>query len=668
MFNQNKRFISVALALFMMLGIVFPSMSFAEAEEVHLTVLGTTDIHANIYNWSYEDGKETENSGLVKVYSVVEALRKENPNTILIDNGDTIQGTILSDDLYNNELELANPVIDVMNFMKYDSMTLGNHEFNFGLEVVDKIIEEAEFPILAANATYKEDGSYLAEAYTVVEKAGVKVGIIGLTNPNIPKWDGPKVTNLDFEGLADAAEKVVKELKENEDVDVIIASAHAGFNEEYGNDGASEIIDRVPEIAALIIGHDHVEVNERYKDTVVGAVGDTGGKVVRFDLKLKKVDDTWVLVDNQVNIIDVSEYEASEELKEYAKEYHDKTIEFINDVIGTATADFVPEPEIIGIPEAQIRDTAVIDLINNVQLEATGADIAAAALFQQDSNIEAGGITYANIFDIYKYPNTLVGIEVSGAELKDYMEWSASYYNTFKEGDVNISFSPEIRGYNYDMFQGVDYKVDISKPAGERIVELKFNGEEVKDTDTFKLAINNYRYGGMTAQGIFSQEPYFESDPKSLRAYIADYIREKGEISPEFDNNWEIIGADLDHPFRDYVIEEINKGNISVPTSEDGRNYNAKAINVYELIEEGLIPEELLTQEQLPEPEPVEEVKEPGQIEEVKEEVRKYTVKPGDVLWKIGRMHDTTWETLAEFNKLVNPHLIYPGQLINIPN
>lgn len=655
MFKQNKRFISVALALFMVLGIMFPSMAFADAEEVHLTILGTTDIHGNIYNWSYEDNKETDNSGLAKVYSVVESVRKENPNTILIDNGDTVQGTILSDDLYNARLELKNPVIDVMNFMKYDSMTLGNHEFNFGLELVDKIIEEAEFPILAGNATYKEDGSYLVEPYTVVEVAGVKVGIVGLTNPNIPKWDGPKVTNLDFEGLAGSAEKVVKELKANEDADLIVASVHAGFNEDYGDDGASAVIDRVPEIAALLIGHDHVQISEKYKDTVVGAVKDTGGSIVRFDLKFTKENDAWVLVDNQVSIIDVLEYEASEELKEYAKEYHNKTIEFINEVIGVATEDFIPESEIVGIPEAQIRDTAVIDLINNVQLEATDADIAGAALFQQNSNIKAGDITYSNIFDIYKYPNTLIGVEVNGLELKNYMEWSASYYNTFKEGDVNISFSPDIRGYNYDMFQGLDYKVDISKPVGERIVELKFNGEEVKDTDTFKLAINNYRYGGLKAQGIISGEPYFESDPKSLRAYIADYIREKGEISPEFDDNWEVIGAEFNHPLRDYVIEEINKGTILVPTSEDGRSYNAKAINIHELTEEGLIPEELLREEIPVEPQPA------------APEVKQYEVKKGDVLWRIGIMHDTTWQVLAEFNKLTNPHLIYPGQLINIP-
>ena len=661
MFKRNRQIISLALTLFMVLGIVFPAISFAEADEVTITVLGTTDMHANIFNWSYEDGEEKDDIGMAKIYSVVEKVRQENPNTLLIDNGDTIQGTILSDDLYNTRKDVAHPVIDVMNFMKYDSMTLGNHEFNFGLDLIEKIDKEAEFPLLAANATYKEDGSYLVEPYTIVEVAGVKVGILGLTNPNIPKWDGPKVTELQFDNMVDATEKLIDELKGK--TDVIVATAHAGFEEEYGNDGGQAVIEKFPEIAALLVGHSHATVNEKFGETVVGGARDAGRQVVRFDLSLKKEKDNWVLKDNKVEIIEVKDYPASEELKEYAKEYHEKTLEFLVDVIGIAKADFVPESEIKGIPEAQLRDTAVMDLINNVQLEATGADIASAALFQQKSNIKAGDITYASIFDIYKYPNTLIGIEINGKELKDYMEWSAKYYNTFKPGDVNISFNPDIRGYNYDMFQGIDYKIDVSKPEGERIVDLKFKGEPVKETDTFKLAINNYRYGGLKNMGIISGEPYFESDPKSLRSYIADYIREKGEIQPEFDDNWEIIGADFHNPLRDYVIEEINKGNIVIPSSEDGRSYNAKAVNVYELIDQGLIPEAVLKEYEFDTEKPVVEP-----TPEVTPEAKKYTVKPGDVLWKIGKMFDKTWEELSEFNKLKNPHLIFPGQIINIPN
>ncbi len=663
MFLKNKRIYSFVLALFLVLGVIIPSTAFADSETIKITILGTTDLHANIYNWSYEDGKETEDFGMAKVYSVVEKVREENPNTILIDNGDTIQGTILSDDLYNFNLKLKQPVIDVMNFMKYDAMTLGNHEFNFGLEMVKKIQEEAEFPILAANANYKADNSYLAKPYIIKEVAGVKVGILGLTNPNIPKWDGPKVEDLKFTSPLESAEKHIKEMKE-EGVDLIILSTHMGYTSEYGGDGADEIIAKFPEVAAVLTGHAHSTEKQKVGNTLVGAARNEGRQVVRFDFALTKKDDKWTIGDSTVDIIEVKEYEASKELKEYAKEYHDKTLEFLVEVIGTASENFAPESEIPGIPEAQLRDTGLIDLINDVQLKATGADVAGAALFASGSNLRTGDLTYASIFEIYKYPNTLVGVEVTGAELKAYMEWSAAYYNSYTPGDINISFNPKIRVYNYDMFQGVDYKVDISKPEGERIVDLKFKGELVKDTDKLKLAINNYRYGGLKDKGIISGEPYFESDPKSLRSYIADYIAENKTIAPVVDNNWEVIGVDLNHPLREYIIEQVKEGKIEIPKSEDGRTINVKALNAIEMINAGLIPEEVLKAHNIEVEKPVIQPQPEVKPEPV---AQKYTVKPGDVLWKIAKQFNTTWEKLSEYNKLKNPHLIFPNQVILIP-
>ncbi|HFL3828618.1 TPA: 5'-nucleotidase C-terminal domain-containing protein, partial [Clostridioides difficile] len=434
----------------------------------------------------------------------------------------------------------------------------------------------------------------------------------------------------------------------------------------YGvEDSARRIIEENPEVDALLVGHAHIAVNENIGNTVVGGARDGGRQVVRFDISVEKGKDGWKVKDRKVNIIEVKDYEASEELKEYAKKYHDETLLFLEDVIGYATDDFHPKSEVKGIPEGQIRDTAVLDLINKVQLKHTGADISSVALFKPTSNIKKGEITYSSIFDIYKYPNTLVGVEITGKELKDYMEWSAAYYNTYKPGDVTISFNPEIRAYNYDVFAGLDYQIDISKPAGERIKNLKFKGKAVKPDDKFKLAINNYRYGGLKNMGIISGEPYFESDPISLRSYIAKHIKELGTIEPKVDNNWEIVGADLDHPLRDYIIKKVNEGKIKIPASEDGRSINSKALNVFELIEKGVIPQEIVekysrTVETKEEAEPVKQL-----IPKLKEEV--YTVQSGDVLWKIAEKFKTTWQKLAEYNKLKNPHLIFPGQKILIP-
>lgn len=673
MFTRNKRLLSLGVVFLLVIGMVLvPSNSFADEDNIKITILGTTDVHANIYNYSYEDQKEVENLGLAKIYSVVQKVREENPNTLLIDNGDTIQGTILSDDLYNFNLELNHPVIDAMNFMGYDSMTLGNHEFNFGLEMVKKIQKEAKFPLLAANVSYEKDGSYLVKPYVIKEIGGVKVGILGFTNPNIPRWDGGKVNGIvKFEKPVEAAESHIKQMKK-EGADIIVVAAHISFEEEYvgTGDSAKALIEKFPEIAVVLSGHHHVTEKQKVGNTLLGAAKNAGAEVVRFDLELTKKDGTWVVQDtSSVNVISIVDYVASAELKEYAKESHEKTLEFIKKVIGTASEDFAPPSEIPGIPEAQLGDTGVIDLINDVQLKATGADVAGAALFSPGSNLRKGDINYANIFEIYKYPNTLVGVEVTGAELKAYMEWSAAYYNTFTPGDINLSFNPSIRVYNYDMFQGVDYKVDISKPAGERIVELKFKDDLLKDTDTVKLAINNYRYDGLKNMGILSGEPYFVSDPKSLRSYIADFITEKGTISPEANNNWEVIGADFNHPLRGYIIGEIKAGNIKIPKSEDGRTINVKALNAVEMIKAGLIPDAVLEANGIikPVPTPVPTPVEPIPVPEPTPVVRKYVVKSGDVLWKIARMFEITWAKLAEFNNLKNPNLIFPNQEILIP-
>ncbi|SDY67004.1 2',3'-cyclic-nucleotide 2'-phosphodiesterase / 3'-nucleotidase [Proteiniborus ethanoligenes] len=672
---KTKKILSLIVTLSLLLGIfVVPAMANAE-DTVKITILGTTDVHGNIYNWSYEDAKANESVGLAKVFTVVQKVREENPNTILLDNGDTIQGTVLTDDLYNVNLDEPNPVIAAMNFMGYDAMTLGNHEFNFGLDLVNKIIEEAEFPMLSANTYKRADDTHYVKPYIVKEIAGVKVGILGLTTPSIPRWDGAKVDSLYFTHMAEEAEKQIKLLKETEKVDIIIATAHSGLesrHEEDGGDAVKLVIERNPEIEAMLIGHDHESIARMEGNVAIGAARDQGRQVVRIDLTLQKDGEGWKVIEKTPSLIEVVEFEASEELKEHTKVYHEATLEFLKETLGVATDDFHPASEVKGIPEAQVRDTAVIDLINTVQLKYTGADIAAAALFKNDSNIRKGNISFNNIFDIYKYPNTLVGVEVTGKELKAYMEWSAAYYNTYKPGDVTISFNPNIRGYNYDMFAGVEYKVDISKPVGERIVDLVFKGNPVKEDDVFKLAINNYRYSGMKDMGIINGEAYLETDPISLRSYIADYIKEQGTISPEVDNNWSVVGADLNHPLRDYIIEQVNKGEIQVPVSQDGRTPNVKALNVYELAAEGKIPAELAkehgllpTEEPAPEPIPA-----PAPVEEPKVEVpagQKYTVKAGDVLWKIAEQFGLAWEKLAEFNSLKNPHLIFPGQEILIP-
>ncbi|HKL41694.1 MAG TPA: 5'-nucleotidase C-terminal domain-containing protein [Clostridia bacterium] len=612
--NFLRKNVSITIILILIISMfAMPMTAFgADGDTVNITLLGTSDIHGAINSYDYATGDDYGERGLAIISSIVNQTREESENTLLVDNGDTIQGSLLTDDLYNSDLTKDNPMIALMNIIGYDAMVLGNHEFNFGLDLVEKIVEEANFPILSANTYLKEDGSNYVGNYIVKEYDGVKVGILGLTVPSIPKWDGPKVEPLEFKHMADEAEKYIAQMKD-EGVDVVIVSAHSGLDSRHETDGgdAARLIAERTDADVLITGHDHVNVNEVINGTLVVAPKANYGymaEVAKVELTVENNNGEWEVTSKVPSFLQIGDYEADPQIVEASVEYDQVTKDFVSGTIGTATGDFHPPSKVEGIPEAQIKDTAVIDLINDVQLEYTGADVSAAALFKPSSNIKEGDITYSDIFDIYKYPNTLYAVEVSGAELKDYMEWSASYFNTYEEGDLTISFNPDIRGYNYDMFAGVDYQIDISKPAGERIVNLTMNGEPITDDQTIKLTVNNYRYGGLTSMEIISNEEYFNSDPKSLRSYIKDYIEEKGTISPTVDNNWEIIGADLDHPLRDEVIAMVNSGEIEIPTSEDGRTANVESLNINELIAKGVISVEEPVVE-----EPV--IEEPGSLE-----------------------------------------------------
>lgn len=632
------------MALVMMFSVCFsmPITGFAaDSDNMKLTVLATSDMHGTITSWSYEGGTDTKDRGLVRVKTAVDSVRKENPNTVLIDNGDTIQGTILTDDLYNKDLSVKNPMIEVMGYIGYDAMTLGNHEFNFGLETVEKIKKEAKFPILAANIYNKKDGSNFTTPYVIKNVNGVKVGILGLTVPTVRTWDASKVTSLEFKHMAEEAKKYVQIMKNKEKADVIIISAHAGLesrHEEDGSDMAKMVAEACPEATVMITGHDHSVVNQTVNGVLVAAPTTGAVDMVRVDVELTKVNGEWTVKEKKANLISLKKLEADAGTMKVAEPSHLRTLEFLKTIIGRASGEFHQDAEIPGIPEAQIRDTAVMDLINEVQLSTTKADVAAAALFKSDSNLPYGNLTYANVFDIYKYPNTLVGVEVTGAQLKKYMEWSASYYNMARFDDLTISFNPDIRSYNYDVFAGVTYKVDISKAAGSRIVDLKRNDKPVQDTDIIKLAINNYRYDGLKSMGILKAENkvFFNSDPSTLRSYIKDYIEKKKVIDPVVDNNWSVIGLDQSSILREAAVLLVKTGKITIPKSKDGRTDNVEALSLNKLQSQGYLP------------------------------TGKYLVS-GDTLESVANLYRTTPERLLQFNKLAKKSDFKPGITIYPP-
>lgn len=677
-----KRFL-IFILVFALSFTAVPLLSNAEEmpEEVSITILGTSDTHADLYGFSYENGTETSDSGMARVSTFVKEVRAANPNTILVDNGDTYQGSILADAVYNKRMDVMHPVSKVYNYLDYDSITLGNHEFNFGVDFLDKIVKELDFPVLGANVKYK-DGKDLAKPYIILEKQGVKIGILGLTNPNAPRWDGDKVDPLEFGSVPEFGKKYAKILKEDEGVDLLVVVTHVGlhpeFDEEGGSDGANKLLEEVPYIDALMVGHFHTSIAETRGDTLVGGTRNLGKDVTQFDFNLVKEDGEFVIKDKAVKTVSMDGVTPDPELRALIQEEHQATVDFIageggdedgasGGIFGQAAEDFQPKDEIKGIPEGKLQDTAVIDLIANVQLDISDADVTAVALFQDTSDLKKGDINYGNLFNIYKFDNTLYTLDVTGKELVDYMEWSAQHYNTWKPGDISISFDEDVPGYLYDMFEGVEYKVDLSKPAGERIKDVIYKGQPLEDDQVLTLAVNNYRYSsGLKANDLVEASRKWES-PKAIRDYIAEYIQKEETIKPEVSNNWEIVGVDLEHPLRDEIIGLVNNGLLETP-------YN-KALNIQELEEMGIIKDGKVIA-----PEPSEEVEEPEDVEdeeeaedtedttepEDKEEIVTYVVKRGDYLIKIAKMYGVDYRDIGKYNNIKNYNLIYPNQELKI--
>ncbi len=644
--KRQFKVLSILLTLTLVFGLLF-SYVFA-ADTTTITILGTSDLHGRIYPYEYAIDSYDDDTGLAKIATLVKQERAIDPDALLIDCGDTVQDN--SADLFN-DLPI-HPMIEGLNFLNYDVWVIGNHEFNYEKAFLDKNVATFKNSVLSANIL-KTDGTYFVEPYEIFEVNGVRVAIVGMTPPHVTQWEASAPEHfegLTFPGTLEQSKKVIKELEGK--YDVLIGAFHLGPDGEHGYEGSKTIAEACPEYSVIFCGHAHSKYNEVTNGVHIIEPGPWGWALAKAVIKLEKTDDKWKVVEVVTENLETKKVKEDEEVLAKFKFVHDQSIADANLIVGEITADFITTPDYITgaakittMPTSQIVDTAVIDFINEVQMLYADAELSSAALFTFDSNLVKGPFKKKDVAFIYKYPNTLVGTNITGANMKKYMEWSASYYNSYKEGDITISFNPDIRGYNYDMFSGLTYEINLSKPAGERVENILFNGKPLDDNRTYRLSLNNYRFGTLLGLGLVTMEDrYYDSyellqDAGRISALIVKYVQEEkgGKIEPLVDNNWKITEVDLESPFKETIFNMVRTGELNIPTSEDGRTLNVKALNVFELIDEGVL------------------------------KVSTYVVQTGDNLWAIAEKYGLTWEELNEINDLENPRLIRPGQTILIP-
>lgn len=667
---RRKKLPALLLALIMAVSLAVPV--FAADDVKTITVLQTSDLHGMVNPFDYAANKESKTS-LAHAAAIIAAERKADPNLLLVDTGDTTQANYIQD--FRDED--TNPIIDALNYLKYDAWTLGNHEFNFGFQYVTKEISQFNGVTLGGNM-YK-DGKRFADAYKIFDVDGVKVAVFGLDAPHIPIWEKSDPTHYDNMTFTTPMEETGKVLDELEGkADVIIGSVHYGLDGEYGTEGMRAVAEKYGDrIDALFIGHAHSKVNETIGGIPVLEPGSNGQYVSKVTLTVKKDGNGWTVTDAKGELLDCSAVKPDAAFLARYKTLDEKSKALASKEIGQVGATFLDPVEFLpGIPNAILQDNAVLDLINKVQMKNAGGDVSLAALFDSTSNLEKGPFLNRDGVKIYKYDNTLYGVKVTGKQLKAIMEKQAgNFFNQYQPGDVTISFDPNIRMYNYDEFAGVNYEIDISKPAGSRIQNVTYQGKPLADDQTLVLALNNYRYGGLVAAGLLNEsDVVYEGG--AVRDMISDYVASlSGPLMPECDNNWKIVGADLNDPQRDLIYEKVRSGELQIPTSEDGRTPNVASLNGPALRAAGVLPALASGEPAKPaQPETPAAPSTPAAPTQPETPAAggTYTVQSGDCLWSIAQRFygtGTKWLVIYQANTAVikSADDIQIGQVLTIP-
>jgi 2',3'-cyclic-nucleotide 2'-phosphodiesterase/3'-nucleotidase len=551
---------------------------------VRLSVMGTTDLHGNVFNWDYFKNTEYDDSahndiGLAKISTLVTAVREriaregQTPAPLMLDAGDTIQGTPLA--YYFAKVQPItgghlHPMAAAMNAIGYDAAALGNHEFNYGLDILRKFQRQLKFPLLGANAQDWTTGlpvfpPYVLKRVHVPGERPITVGILGLTNPGIAIWDKANVENkIKFGGIVELAKYWVPRVR-RAGADVVIVAAHSGadLSSSYGDalpvpENASALMaEEVPGIDAVLVGHAHQEIAERLVTNK--ATGDQvvlteplkwGMRLAVIDLDLQKVHGRWKVVARHSQVLNANTVAADPRVTDLLQKDHDKVVEYVNAKVGTCT-------EAMSAATAPWEDTAALDFVNFVQADAVSKALAGtpqaslpvlaiAAPFNRGAAIPAGDVSVRDVAGLYIFDNTLLGVTMTGAQVKDYLEFSAQYFKQvsgpgpFPSDQVtNAPTSTAPTGtpdYNYDILGGLtkpmSYQIDIAKPVGSRITDLRYGGVAVAADQQFVVAVNNYRQSGGGNFPHVKTAPVVYNRQVEIRQLMIDYVSTTGEVNP----------------------------------------------------------------------------------------------------------------------------------------
>ncbi|SDX56707.1 2',3'-cyclic-nucleotide 2'-phosphodiesterase / 3'-nucleotidase [Marininema mesophilum] len=517
-----------------------------------ISILETSDVHGNVLPIHYANNQEYQ-VGLARVATLIGKEREKSEGLIWIDNGDLIQGTPLAYHSARFGRDRMNPMVKMLNQLQVDAAILGNHEFNYGPEVLEQVVQDSEFPWLSANILDKQSGEPIFGTPWMVKDVGdIRVGILGLTTIFIPRWENPAhIEGMKFVDAVETAKRWVKFLKEEQQVDLVVVSYHGGFERDLetgepiesltGENQGWQLCAEVPQIDVLLTGHQHrLIAGIGPNGTAVIQPGSQGTHLGKVTVRFEKETDRWQVIAKHPELLSIEESDADQEVLSFVRPYEEAVQEWLDRPIGKIEGDMrVTDPM-----ETRLRANPLIQFFNNVQMEASGAPISNTALFDNHAPGLGSDVTVRDVVANYIYPNTLRVLRLTGQDIKDALERTADYFRQDEYGApiVNPKFLfPKPVHYNYDMWTGIDYRLDISLPPGQRVVHLTYKGEELAMGGEYEVVMNNYRASGGGGYEMFSDRPIVRDIPTEVSELILDYILKKKVVRAKVDNNWAVL-------------------------------------------------------------------------------------------------------------------------------
>lgn len=513
-----------------------------------INILATSDTHGFLFPTNYVNLKDNKPFGLLRCASCFKDQKEKMENTVTIDNGDFIEGSPLAYFIAKVKKQPSpSQITNTFNMMDYDFGVLGNHEFNYGLDYLHKAIKESNRQFLCANIIDANNNHPLGKPYTIKNVNGIKVGFLGLTTQGTTKWENPdNLKGLSFLSAADTAKKYIPEMRKKTDLNVVVY--HGGIEKDAlgnpteelnGENETYEILSNIDGIDAIVTGHQHRKIAGHLFNVPIIQVGHRGEYVGHIELNIDKKGSKYFVKNSNAELIETKDYKIDNEIAKTLLPLQNQ----INNWLDEPMANIQGSMEFNDSFNVRLNKNSFIQFIQEIQMQTMGVDISATALFNNEAHGFENPITMRNIITNYVYPNTLAVLEITGADLKAAIETSAKYF-TVENGNITVNHDyifPKAKHYNYDMYEGIDYVINVAKPFGKRVTKLLYHGKPVVSDQKLKIALNIYRAVGGGNFTMFNASKIVKKDSRMMSQLIADYLRNHKNIKAKNNHNFKVI-------------------------------------------------------------------------------------------------------------------------------